>query len=347
MLGNGKHAVHKRADSSDSIHAASTSPSNSRTIGRIRTLSQPTQPSDRLKSTSVMSQQRPSSSLAYTRPSPLHTRHLSIRSESPASSVTSHSSLRSDELDRQHVRERNWNSPHPKWNVESLSPRHESRRSLGSSIAVQEARDVSSNRNSRHGLSGPSTETIVSWQASVPRGAKPTPKPTPKQTPGKSNSVTPGPVGYRANYRSMRLSSELDPGSEGKTSSDKPNGLSSPKSGSKSGISDSDSRVERETLGHTEDRPSSSSPPTPGFKVPSRPRLFSSQIPRITNRQNQTTNSLANGITEQSDERHVNTSSPVHRMSISKEAMDLHDSDLDSLRGTSASDTLFVFGRYS
>lgn len=132
------HLSNGSLDSSRS-RSSSISPIQLRGSERTRTISQPSPPSNSLRTRAqadtTAAQERPSSSLAHSRPSisahnhRLTDRVIPDRAISPASSITSQDSEQEVQREFQHVRERNWNSPHPKWNLSEEQTKIARRRS--------------------------------------------------------------------------------------------------------------------------------------------------------------------------------------------------------------------------
>ena len=126
---------------------------------RARTLSQPSLPSSastvRARKDSLPG--RPASSLSQHRLSSLFHSPNSPRASSPALSVSSHVSSREDDVESQHLRERNWNSPRPKWESPSDKQIPRERRRSQTSSPVSALR-VERDQNS----SSPPTQRITS-----------------------------------------------------------------------------------------------------------------------------------------------------------------------------------------
>lgn len=194
---NSSRNGHLSQGSVDSAHsrASSISPIQLRVSDRSRTLSQPTAPNGlqvRLRTDSKTVAERPSSSLAHSRPSfSSHSHRVPDRAVSPTSSVTSQDSVQEKKWDvQQHVRERNWNAPRPKWSLEEEQAKLVRRRSQVispvSSPASRHRHDSAASQSGRQVVAKPSSPT----EARIPRNsstANNLSRPTLKRSPSTSS----------------------------------------------------------------------------------------------------------------------------------------------------------------
>lgn len=177
---NSSRNGHLSQGSVDSTHshsrASSISPIQLRVSDRSRTLSQPTTPNGlqaRLRTDSKTVAERPYSSLAHSRPSfSSHSHHVPDRAVSPTSSVASQDSVQEKKWDvQQHVRERNWNAPRPKWSLEEEQAKLARRRSQVispvPSPASRHRHDSAASQSDRQGVTKPSSPT----EGRIPRNS--------------------------------------------------------------------------------------------------------------------------------------------------------------------------------
>lgn len=149
------HERSHRAAGLDLSQSGPMTTSSPITAIRTRTMSQPSLPT----STSTVRARRdsltgrPGSSLSQQRLSSLFHSPKSPRAGSPALSVSSRASSREGEADGQQTRERNWNSPRPKWEPPSDKPAMRERRR---SQIVSPVPSLQAEHRDRAGASPPS-----------------------------------------------------------------------------------------------------------------------------------------------------------------------------------------------